>query len=354
MQTTNRTIIISEARDFKDYYVPLLTEHQFEVHIADGYGEWARSPHDFQGDFFLIDNRDGNFIYDVFLPRLKKMTPQSVVINVSESGILDPKDGLYIFNIPFGSDTLSFEYFLKNLGEFSRQSQQRTEFAAMLIHDVRSPLNSLISYIELLLNQTFGELNEGQQNFLEKAMNLGDQTLDMLEEINEIYRSEKYTFTLDKENIELQKVLDESLLNVWIQADQKNIKIRKDLPRAPIVLFGDPFQVQRVLVNLLGNAIQYSPVNSTVIVKVRPKRNRFAEISVIDNGGTIPESKVKAVFGKSFRLDQTKNLHNGQGLGLYICKLIVRAHGGSIRVENNDIGGTSFTATLPMATGKEK
>ena len=348
MQTNNRTILISEAQDFADHYVPLLTGHSFEVHVAKGYGGWVRAPRDYQGEFFLIDNRDGTFIYEVFLPRLKKLSPQSVVINVSDSATLNPQDGLYIFNIPFGGDMLSFDFFLKNLGEFSRQSRQRTEFAAMLIHDVRSPLNSLISYIELLLNQTFGPMNEGQRNFLEKAMNLGDQTLDMLEEINDIYRSEKYTFTLDKENFDLQKVLDESLLNVWIQADQKNIKIRKDLPANPLTLHADPFQVQRVFVNLLGNAIQYSPHNSTVIVRVRSNKNNFVEFSVIDNGGTIPEAKARAIFSKAYRLEKTRNLHKGQGLGLYICKLIVRAHGGGIRVENNDIGGTSFIATLPM------
>ena len=100
--------------------------------------------------------------------------------------------------------------------------------------------------------------------------------------------------------------------------------------------------------NLLGNAIKYSPDHSTVTIKAEQRSQRQLEVSVIDNGGGIPEADLKHIFKKLFRASGDTNQQKGYGLGLYICKLIVKAHGGTIRAENNEQGGMSFIFTLPI------
>ena len=327
----------------------MLNDNGYEILVVANLAIWQEKAETYHSDIYFIDNRDETFDYDAFLPQLAICSAHSIVINVSDDHSIQSSGSNYLFSVRFEESHVDFPSLISTLSEYIRRSKNRIEFGAMLIHDIRSPLNSLIAYIELLLNQTFGPLNEGQLNFLEKAMNLGDQTLDMLEDINEIYRTEQYTFSLDKETFSIDKVLDESLLNIWIQADQRNIKIKKAIPGQLPLLCGDPFQIQRVFVNLLGNAIKYCPDNATVIIKAEQSSERYAQFSIADNGGGIPEADLDKIFARAFRVEATQHARTGQGLGLYICKLIVKAHGGMITAENNDIGGVSFNFTLPLA-----
>ena len=352
MQSNHRALIISDAKAFLKAYSALLEENGYELVVVRDLNTWYEKAETFHCDIYFIDNRDRQFDFERFLKKLSVCSAHSIVINVSDDHSIQSSGSNYLFNLRFGESHVDFAALIRTLSEYIRRSKNRIEFGAMLIHDIRSPLNSLIAYIELLLNQTFGPLNEGQLNFLEKAMNLGDQTLDMLEDINEIYRTEQYTFSLDRETFSINKVLDESLLNIWIQADQRNIKIRKSIPGKLPLLSGDPYQIQRVFVNLLGNAIKYCPDNSTVIIKADQSSDRYARFSIVDNGGGIPEADLDKIFSKAFRVESNQHKRTGEGLGLYICKLIVKAHGGAISAENNDIGGVSFNFTLPLATSQ--
>lgn len=344
MDIKNKALIISENRNFIASYADILQHCDFDV-LKTNINLWNENGNAQSGiDIYLIDNQNGTFNYDEFL---RKLNSKSLIVNVSEKEEKGRKTHGLLYNLHPDSNTIKFEIFLKNISRLLERDKARMELAATLLHDLRSPLNSLISYMELIINETFGHLNEGQKNFLEKAMILGDQVLDMVEEINEVYQNEQYTFHLDKENISLPSMIDESLLKIWIQADAKNIKIKKELPKKLPEISGDPFQIQRIFSNLLGNSIKYCPDNSKIILKVSPPKNKFVEIEIMDNGGGIPESQLKKIFIKYYRVDQKAELDKGQGLGLYISKLIVKAHKGKIRAVNNQMGGLSFIFTLP-------
>ena len=346
MKNKNLALLISNSKNFVDQYSELLKKHDFEIFKLK---EWnlRKIKSDYPYDACIVDNAEGNFQYEPLFEYIRNFSPQTIVIDVGSQNLVKPIGNHFLY---VGQDkSIHLDSFLANLGEFFKRSRARTELAAMLIHDLRSPLHSMLSYIELLLNTTFGELNDGQKNFLEKAMVLGDQVLDMVEDINEIYQSEQHVFSLEKELFHIVEAIDQALLNLWIQADQKNIKIKKEVsPDLPYIT-GDLFQIQRVLMNLLGNAIKYCPNQSTIIIRAAQSSQRLLEISVIDNGGGIPEPDLKNIFKKLYRLPGDANQKKGQGLGLYICRLIVKAHGGTIRAENNNIGGASFIFTLPIS-----
>jgi signal transduction histidine kinase len=218
----------------------------------------------------------------------------------------------------------------------------------MLLHDVRSPLNSLIGYIELLLNSTFGELNEGQANILEKVMDLGDSTLDMLEDLNELYRDLQYADFPQLHNFNFKKTLDSVLINIWVKADRKNIKIKKEISTNLSHLYGDDFQIQRALTNLISNAIKYSPENSQIKIITNQTENNYVLITVQDSGGGVSPDKLPYIFDKYYRLIQKSDKSKGYGLGLFITKKIVKNHGGEIWAENNENGGLSIHFTLPL------
>lgn len=112
-------------------------------------------------------------------------------------------------------------------------------------------------------------------------------------------------------------------------------------------IFGDPFQIQRVLINLIGNSIKYCPEDSKILVVAKPGKGNFVEIEIRDDGGGVPETQLKKIFHKFVRAKQHLDVKQGKGLGLYISKLIVKAHKGKIWAENNNVGGLSFHFTLP-------
>lgn len=349
MKIKNTALIISERNSFIQTYSELLKKSRFKVLKLSTFKEWKVAPDRYQVDLCCIDNPEGTFDYREFFDFLNNFSPHSIIVNFGASTTASPSLNGNLFFTTSGGKEIDLESFFYNIGESFKRAKTRTELAAMLIHDIRSPLNSLIAYIDLLLNQTFGKLNEGQLNFLEKAMNLGDQILDMLEDINEVYKNEQYTFTLDEEVFPINKVLDQALVGLWVQADSKNIKITRDIPADLPRLIGDTYQIQRIFTNLIENAIKYCPNSAQIQIKASRHSDKFALFSIIDNGGGIPDDKLKKIFLRSFRGDEQETV-KGTGLGLYICKIIVKAHGGKIWAENNDIGGVTFHFILPLQT----
>ena len=160
---------------------------------------------------------------------------------------------------------------------------------------------------------------------------------------------EKNQFELLKSKLNLKELMEETLRALWVQADRKNIKftskIAPDLPG--IVAYN--FAMQRLLNNLIYNAIKFSPENGTVRIEVQPSDNNSVQFQIVDSGPGLPEEQVDQVFEKFFRIIDYKHKQKGQGLGLYICKLIAEAHGGTIKAENNIDSGMTFTFTIPLS-----
>lgn len=346
MDIKNNALIISGKADFTAKYLELLQRNKFKVFRVKDIHRWNEDQKKI--DICLIDNTNGEFNFEEFFKKVDNLSSKTLVINVSNNQKHIQNNQALLYHLNPDSESIDLDVFIKNINHILERDKARTELAATLLHDLRSPMNSLITYMELLLNETFGNLNDGQKNFMEKAMVLGDQILDMLEEINEVYQNEQYSFHLEKEYFTLSQIIDESLLKIWIQADSKRIKIKKDLPPDLPKVYGDPFQVQRVFINLVGNSIKYCPPNSKIVIKAAPQGNSI-ELEISDNGGGIPESQLKKVFHKFYRASQHIKMKKGQGLGLYISRLIVKAHKGKIRAVNNQSGGLSFIFTLPTS-----
>lgn len=348
MDIKNNALIITSKKSFSSKYHKLLKQYKFKVFIINNSNHWIEGSDQSKNkiDLCMIDNKNGDFNFEDFLKKNNFSNPKVLIINVGEKKIISHNNHV-LYNLNPESQSIDFEALIRNVKLILDKEKAQTELAANLMHDLRSPLNSLITYMELLLNETFGSLNDGQKNFLEKGMVIGDQILDMVEEINEVFQNDQYSFHLEKEEFTLHKLIDESLLKLWIQADSKNIQIKKEIPQNLPALYGDSFQLQRVCNNLIGNSIKYCPENSKIIIKATPQ-SKFIEIEIMDNGGGIPDRELKKIFNKYYRIENQKKLADGRGLGLYISKIIIKAHKGKIRATNNKVGGLSFFFTLPI------
>jgi len=300
-------------------------------------------------DCYVIDNREGNFPYPDFINLINARSSQIFVINVGKEPPQEVRNSIIVFNLQSDNESIPIPLLLKNASRVLKYRKAQAELGSMLLHDIRAPLNSLIGYLELLINETFGALNEGQVNILGKAMEMGDATLDMLEDLSETFRGEQNAFALQKQPFDFEKTLETVLVNVWVKADRKNIKIKKTISPDFKKLLGDDYQIQRVLTNIITNAIKYSPENSQLLIEAEPFDSGYAKISVKDEGSGVPEEQLHHLFDKYFRVQHKQDIHKGYGLGLYIAKKIVRAHYGKIWAENNSTGGLTVSFTLPFA-----
>jgi len=234
----------------------------------------------------------------------------------------------------------------------ARQKKHQAELSAMLIHDLRSPLQSLMSYLELIDNEVFGEINAGQRKMISHALSLSEDMGEMLEGLSKIYQYEQKSFLFSREKMHLKKLFDMALPALWVLADKKNIKfspqIISELPFVDI----DIHAIYRVMVNLVTNAINHSPENSIVRLNVqmieKKEQSEMIQFKVIDSGEGIPAEQMKHIFDKFYRIKEKASKKGGYGLGLYISKLIIDAHDGKIGAYNNREGGMTFYFTLPV------
>ena len=345
----NSALIISSDPDFINEYTEILNTTNFRTHSIDTSVDLTTYKIYEDLDCLLIDNRNENYKYQVLINYLKDHQFQVFIVNIGPKTPRIHKNPFHIFSFEENTHRMSLCDFLKSANKFVQNSRAMIDLARMLLHDTRSPLNSMIGYLELLLNNTFGELQAGHRKILEKTMELGDTTLEMLEDLSEVFKSSQHNILLQKQKFNLQSLIDTILIGIWVKADRKNIKITKHLSPEIIYLNGDDYQIQRVITNLLNNAIKYCPEHSTINLLTETTSENNILISVEDNGGGVDEQYLPRLFKKYFRVEEKNNLQKGYGLGLYICKLIVKSHGGKIWAENNMNGGLTISFTIPTS-----
>jgi signal transduction histidine kinase len=240
------------------------------------------------------------------------------------------------------------EYFIFNLINFIRTSRLRDDFIGTLLHDARSPINSMIGYLELLENGVFGELEEGQSKILFNIMTLGDMVIELIDDLNMLYQIDNKAFQIKRAPFSFPKTLEEVLIAAWVLADKKDIKIHKEIATEIPKSFGDSGKIQRVMMNLIINAIKFSPEKSTIIIGLNHKPESTIVFSVSDEGPGIQESEISAIFNKYYHNREISKIQRGFGLGLYISKYIIEEHKGKIWVENNPAKGATFFFSLPI------
>ncbi len=268
-----------------------------------------------------------------------------------------PQKTLFDFTWTFSdfSSETKLKIFITNLHRLALRLKTGKELSSLVLHDLRTPLQNLSSYAEMLISGTFGELNEGQLKILQ-TMNAQTELADELtQELTLLLRMRKKEFFISKQKTDFSRLIQETLRAVWIWADRKNIKLQAhvehDLPK----VFIDPLAIRRVLFNLLLNALKFSPTNGTVrlMATFEPVKSGTSKIHVriTDSGPGIAVEYLDAIFDPYFRLQNKETAIKGQGLGLYIAKLFVQAHQGNIGVYNNREGGATFYFTLPVESG---
>lgn len=235
----------------------------------------------------------------------------------------------------------------------------KSNFLATVSHELRTPLTSVIGYSEMLLEGIAGELNDEQREYVRTVMEKGDQLLQLITGILDISRMEAGEMRIDKAPFDLDEVVSVALSTIAPHARRKKLNMACDVPAGLPLVLGDRDKIRQVLLNLLGNAVKFTPEGgrievSATLASLLPGADdkRAVRVSVRDSGIGIPPEHQKRVFDPFFQVDNTSTReYGGTGLGLSIVKRLVEAHGGVVWVESEAGKGATFSFTIPLAPG---
>lgn len=222
----------------------------------------------------------------------------------------------------------------------------KTDFVATLTHDLKVPIIAGGNMVDLFLSGKFGEISEKQEFALKNMQTSNEELLDLVQILLDTYKISDKGIDLYKEKISLNS-FTENVVNEMIPiSEASDIKIRYNPSDKDIILSGDKIQLQRVIKNLLSNAINHSHSQKDIEVNISSDGN-FALISVVDFGQGIPKNEIKMIFNKYY--SAAKKLRKvGTGLGLYLAQQITQAHGGEIVVTSEENVRTEFCVKLPI------
>ncbi|MBU0614127.1 PAS domain S-box protein, partial [Patescibacteria group bacterium] len=233
--------------------------------------------------------------------------------------------------------------------------RMKTEFVSVASHQLRTPLTGVKWHLEVMLDDATG-LSPDQLDGLREAYDSNERMIKLVNDLLDVSRIETgRKFDIKKQPSDMIKIVESVIRDNIALAEKKKINIIKcaDAPES-FILQVDPDKVSQVFQNLISNAIKYSHDNSTVEIGCE-HNEKDVVIYVKDSGIGIPEKDQKNIFGKFFRAENATSIQaDGNGLGLYIAKSIVEAHGGKIWFESILEKGTTFYFTLPMNTPKSK
>ncbi|MFL5628249.1 MAG: ATP-binding protein [Ktedonobacteraceae bacterium] len=222
-------------------------------------------------------------------------------------------------------------------------------FVSMMSHELRSPLNSVHGFIDLLLQGYMGKLTEEQHKYLGYTQEGVQQLMSIVEDILFMTRSDVGQFEINQQEVNFRELARQVVSSLEPQARKANVTVNKDIPSPFPSLFVDPQRIKQVLINLVTNAIKFTPPGGTATIRARPNDDCFVMISVSDTGfGIRPEDR-EHVFERFYQSNHNlQSKIGGYGLGLSIVKLIVEQHGGTIGFDTRMNKGTTFYFTLPL------
>ncbi len=224
----------------------------------------------------------------------------------------------------------------------------RDDLTHMIIHDLRTPLTSLITGIQTL--DVLGDLNVGQKEMMDIAIIGGETLLGMINDLLDVEKLESGSMQLDYDLLSAPDLVASAVEQVASLAEGKQLALIRQIAEDIPPILGDESKLRRTLVNLLGNAIKFTPASGTVTVAVRNSQGgRSVEFSVIDTGEGIPPESFERIFEKFGQVESRKSGRKmSTGLGLTFCKLVVESHGGHILVESVPDQGSTFCFSIPL------
>lgn len=248
----------------------------------------------------------------------------------------------------------TFDELTRRIGEQIAQIERieatRKELMANVSHDLRTPLTALRGYLDTLILKD-GKLTPAKRSeYVGIALRHSERLSKLVGELFELSKLESHEIELHREAFSISELVQDNVQRYQIQAARKGVRLEAELrPKQPMVV-ADLGLIERVLENLLENALRFTPEQGSVTVKLDPDAsNGRVVVCVADTGCGIPEDEQEQVFTRYYRGGAEPVIEGGNGLGLAITKRILDLHGIGITLESAPGAGTSFSFALPLA-----
>ena len=260
---------------------------------------------------------------------------------------------LYDKEVDFIELPIELEDFQQKLNNLKKESvknermareteQRKNDLIVYLAHDLKTPLTSTIGYLSLL-DEVKDMPNSQREKYIKTALDKANKLEDLINELFDIARFNTETIVINKEDLDLNMMLEQLIDEFYPILEENNKKINIEY-KDDLKILGDSDKIARVLSNLIKNAIYYSKDDDIIIKTFKENNNAIVEII---NKGVLPKEQLDKIFEKFYRADSSRNSKTGgSGLGLAIAKEIVELHNGKITA-TSDNGYTKFRVELP-------
>ena len=226
--------------------------------------------------------------------------------------------------------------------------QMKTEFISIAAHQLRTPLSIIKWTFGMLLDEDIGPLNEKQREFLKRGMETDDRMVTLVSDLLNVNRIEEGRFGYEFKNGDIIQFLKQITDGRKPMLEERNIQLTLAMHAEREEMFFDPEKLSLAITNITDNAIKYTPPGGKIEIATEKSSGRL-RISIKDNGVGIPERQKERLFSKFFRgMNVVRMQTEGSGLGLFIAKNIIAAHGGNIQIESEEGLGTNVIVLLPI------
>ena len=234
----------------------------------------------------------------------------------------------------------------ERLAELERLRQETTD---LIVHDLRSPLNCIEASLQLLQMILPEDVLASCTNIIDPALGSCKDIRNLIDSLLQVARIESDELVLDLRPISLLPLINDTVNRLRLLAEQNDIALELDTPAELPTIQGDGMKLERVLDNLLDNALKYTPEGGLITVVVRPVDGQV-EVRVTDTGPGIPLEYQERIFERFTRVPGSEGRREGLGWGLAFCRSVIEAHGGRIWLESKIGQGSTFAFTIPVET----
>ncbi|MDD4953377.1 MAG: ATP-binding protein [Candidatus Omnitrophica bacterium] len=236
------------------------------------------------------------------------------------------------------------------LDELRIVSKRKTDFISSVSHELRTPLTSIKGYASILLTGNLGAIPDQIRERLDKINRHSDELVQLVNNLLDIARIESGREIMKKEIVDLNAVTEKVSDLLSVQFKDHQIEFSAQMPEEARMVSADRSQIERVFINIIGNAIKFTPAGGKITVQSH-KVDKNIQVDINDTGCGMPEEALEAIFEEFYRVDNLINQQTkGTGLGLTLVKHIIEAHNGKIWVKSRINAGSTFSFTMPEST----
>ena len=280
-----------------------------------------------------------------------------VWIETTTRGIYDPQTGALRNTISVSRDVtqrMNHELEVKAAQERAESANKaKSQFLANMSHELRTPLNAVIGFTDLMRQRTFGPLgNERYEEYATLIYDSGQLLLDLISDMLDMAKIEAGRLELNHERVDVNGTVEDCVRMLRDRAENNGLELTLSLPKEPLFLIADKRAVKQILLNLLTNAIKFTPAGGHVGVSAR-YGDGLATITVRDTGVGIPASELPRLGNPFEQVNSDPMLaKGGSGLGLALVRALMEKHGGTLAIDSEEGSGTTARITFPLVANE--